>query len=54
MTNELVKRNDYASFLEDENKTVEEETRKEYEAKLALMETTYRQSSKFYAWRTFV
>lgn len=27
LTNELVKRNDYASFLEDENKTVEEETR---------------------------
>ena len=38
LTNELVKRNDYASFLEDENKAIEEETRKEYEAKLALME----------------
>ena len=37
LTNELVKRNDYASFLEDENKAIEEETRKEYEAKLALM-----------------
>ena len=38
LTNSLVKRNDYASFLEDENKAIEEETRKEYEAKLALME----------------
>lgn len=38
LTNELVKRNDYASFLEDENKAIEEETRKEYEVKLALME----------------
>ena len=38
LTNELVKRNDYASFLEDENKAIEEETRKEYKAKLALME----------------
>ena len=37
LTNELAKRNEYASFLEDENKTIEEETRKEYEAKLALM-----------------
>lgn len=37
LTNELVKRNEYASFLEDENKAIEEETRKEYEAKLALM-----------------
>lgn len=31
LTNELVKRNDYASFLEDENKKVEEETHQEYE-----------------------
>ena len=38
LTNELVKRNDYASFLEDENKTVEEETRQEYEDKISLME----------------
>ena len=37
LTNELAKRNEYASFLEDENKAIEEETRKEYEAKLALM-----------------
>lgn len=38
LTNELVKRNDYASFLEDENKKVEEETRQEYEDKISLME----------------
>ena len=37
LTNELVKRNEYVSFLEDENKAIEEETRDEYEAKLALM-----------------
>lgn len=37
LTNELVKRNEYVSFLEDENKTIEEETRDEYESKLALM-----------------
>ena len=37
LTNELAKRNEYARFLEDENKAIEEETRKEYEAKLALM-----------------
>ena len=38
LINELDKRNEYARFLENENKAVEEETRKEYEAKLALME----------------
>ena len=38
LTNELVKRNDYASFFEDENKKVEEETRQEYEDKISLME----------------
>lgn len=37
LTNELVKRNEYVSFLEDENKAIEEETRDEYETKLALM-----------------
>lgn len=37
LTNELAKRNEYVSFLEDENKAVEEETRNEYETKLALM-----------------
>lgn len=37
LTNELVKRNEYVSFLEDENRAIEEETRKEYGAKLALM-----------------
>ena len=37
MINELDKRNEYARFLENENKAVEEETRKEYESKLALM-----------------
>ena len=37
LTNELVKRNEYVSFLEDENKAIEEETRDEYESKLALM-----------------
>ena len=37
LTNELVKRNESVSFLEDENKMVEEETRNEYESKLALM-----------------
>lgn len=31
LTNELVKRNEYVCFLEDENKTVVEETRQEYE-----------------------
>lgn len=38
LTNELVKRNEYVSFLEDENKMVEEETRQEYEDKISLME----------------
>lgn len=38
LTNELAKRNEYARFLENENKTVEKETRNEYESKLALME----------------
>ena len=38
LTNELAKRNEYARFLEDENKAVVEETRNEYESKLALME----------------
>lgn len=38
LTNELAKRNEYARFLENENKTVEIETRNEYESKLALME----------------
>ena len=37
LTNELAKRNEYVSFLEDENKAVEEEIRNEYETKLALM-----------------
>ena len=37
LTNELVKRNEYVSFLEDENKAIEEETRTEYESKLVLM-----------------
>lgn len=36
LTNELVKRNEYVGFLEDENRAIEEETRNEYEAKLAL------------------
>lgn len=38
LNNELAKRNEYARFLVDENKAIEEETRKEYEAKLALLE----------------
>ena len=38
LTNELAKRNEYARFLEDENKAVESEIRREYEAKLALVE----------------
>ena len=38
LTNELVKRNDYVCFLEDENKAVESETRQEYEDKISLME----------------
>lgn len=38
LTNELAKRNEYARFLEDENKAIEEETCNEYEFKLALME----------------
>lgn len=38
LTNELAKRNEYDRFLETENKAVEEETRNEYETKLALME----------------
>lgn len=37
LTNELAKRNEYARFLEDENKAIEEESRNEYETKLALM-----------------
>lgn len=37
LTNELVKRNEYVSFLEDENRAIEEETRNEYEAKLAFV-----------------
>ena len=32
LTNELVKRNEYVSFLEDENRAIEEDTRNEYEA----------------------
>lgn len=38
LTNELAKRNEYARFLEDENRAVESEIRREYEAKLALVE----------------
>ena len=38
LTNELAKRNEYARFLEDENKAIESETRQEYETQLALME----------------
>ena len=37
LTNKLVSRDEYVSFLECENKAIEAETRKEYEAKLALM-----------------
>ena len=37
LTNELVKRNEYVSFLEDENRAIEEDTRNEYEAKLAFV-----------------
>lgn len=37
LTNELVKRNEYVCFLEDENRAIEEETRNEYEAKLAFV-----------------
>lgn len=37
LTNELVKRNEYVGFLEDENRAIEEETRNEYEAKLAFV-----------------
>ena len=37
LTNKLVGRDEYVSFLECENKAIEAETRKEYEAKLALM-----------------
>ena len=38
LTNELAKRNEYACFLEDENKAIESETRQEYDGKLSLME----------------
>ncbi len=38
LTNELAKRNEYARFLEDENKAIESETRQAYEGKLSLME----------------
>ena len=38
LTNELVKRNEYARFLEAENEAIESETRQEYESKLSLME----------------
>ncbi len=38
LTNKLVGRDKYVSFLEDENKAIEAETRKEYEGKLALMQ----------------
>ena len=37
LTNELAKRNEYARFLEDENESIESETRTEYESKLVLM-----------------
>ena len=37
LTNKLVGRDEYVSFLECENKAIEAEARKEYEAKLALM-----------------
>ncbi len=38
LTNELARRNEYARFLENENKAIESETRQEYEAKLSMME----------------
>ncbi len=38
LTNELVKRDEYVDFLEDENKAIESETRQEYETKLAMMQ----------------
>ena len=38
LTNKLVSRDEYVRFLEDENKAIEAETRKEYESKLALMQ----------------
>ena len=38
LTNELVKRNEYARFLEAENEAIESETRQEYESKLSVME----------------
>lgn len=38
LTNELAKRNEYARFLEDENRAIESEIRQEYEVKLALVE----------------
>jgi len=38
LTNELVKRNEYARFLENENEAIESEIRQEYDDKLSLME----------------
>ena len=38
LTNELAKRNEYARFLEDENKAIEAEVRREYEDRLSLVE----------------